>query len=91
MRASFLLVLLGVPGCVSRAEREVVRVVTVDEVLRMNAAAVSPDVIAAHVRASVMREPLTTDRIIELSRDKKLDARIVEALITASSNARNHP
>jgi hypothetical protein len=91
MRASFLLVLLGVPGCVSRAERETVRVVTVDDVLRMNAAAVSPDVIAAHVRASVMREPLTTDRIIELSRDKKLDPRIVEALITASSNARNQP
>ena len=91
MRASFLLVLFGAAGCVSRAERESVRVVSVDDVLRMNAAAVSPDVIAAHVRSSVMREPLTTDRIIELSRDRKLDPKILEAMVAASSYGRERP
>jgi len=89
MRASFLFVPLGViAGCVSEPEPVSVRVVSVDDVLRMNAAGVSADVIAAHVRASHVREPLSTDRLIELSREKKLDPMILEALITAESNAR---
>lgn len=91
MRALILSWLAVSGGCASAPEQDPVRVVSVDDVLRMTAAGVSPEVVAAHVRASHLREPLGTDRLIELSRDKKLDRRVLEALVSASADARSCP
>jgi hypothetical protein len=83
--AAIGLVLASVAGCASPPEPE--RVLSVDDVLRMKAEGVAPDVIVAHIRASRVREELGTDRIISLSRDQKLDPKILRALVEAAAGA----
>ena len=83
--AAIGVVLAAVAGCASPPEPE--RVLTVDDVLRMKAEGVAPDVIVAHIRASRVSEELSTERIIFLSRDQKLDPKILRALVEASAGA----
>jgi hypothetical protein len=83
--AAIVLVLAAVAGCASTPREE--RVLSVDDVLRMRTAGVAPEVIVAHIRSSRVRETLDTDRVIALSRDQKLDPRVLRALVEAAAGA----